>query len=204
MVGRITLGRGICFKSNSRHMPLLLVIVMRFLKIGAFILYCFISSYIAIGITSWNLFFCAGILLPMCSEIVIVFHELSHFICFRLFGFQVKELKIGWLLFDFAGKPKKLLFVDSGLFRGFCTVANYEKKSKEKRIFALAAGGMSGLLLSFVSLAVLILDTIPKRWYGFFVSLFCVSLYSLFMTLLQPNSADRKLIKKILKEELTE
>ena len=57
--------------------------------------------------------------------------------------------------------------MNSGIFRGFCTVGK-STKNKVKLIIALVAGGVSGLLTSLTSLALFMLDIIPEGWDYFF------------------------------------
>ncbi len=196
------LGSGVC-QTILTYTVIFKEQIMGLLKIFLYILYCFVAINIAVNTIWQNYFLISGILLPICLGIIIVLHELSHLFCFCLFRFEVKELRIGLLLFNFEKNSKRLTFMNSGIFRGFCTVGK-STKNKVKLIIALVAGGVSGLLTSLTSLALFMLDIIPEGWDYFFNSLFYVGLYSFFATLISPRSSDRKLIKEILKEEIIE
>ena len=177
------------------------VMVMRLIKIAIFVIYCIVSIHCATNIVTWNVISRAVILLPLCSWIIVAFHELSHVVCFRVFGFNIKAFRIGLLLIRFGKGTNKITLMDSGMFRGFCSIENNLQKSKTRLLIPLISGGMSGLLASIASLVSLILNITPEEWNCFFISLFCVGLYSFYATLLSPHSADGKLIRRIIKEE---
>lgn len=164
-------------------------------------LYCVIFIHYATSITWLNTILSVSILLPVCLWIIVALHELSHLICFRIFGFKVKELRIGLLLFRFNKGGLKITFVGPSIFRGFCTVERVPHNSKTKLIIALVAGGTSGLLVSLTSLGILTLNIIPEGWKNFLILLSCIGLYSFYATLLSPKSADGQFIRKIIKEE---
>lgn len=142
--------------------------------------------------------------LPLCSWLMLLIHELSHCLCFKLFGFYIKELRVGLFLLKFEENFKTLKIVNSGFFRGFCTVKGKTGKRKRELIFSLLAGGVSGLLISSMSFILMILNVVPKKWNGVLSSVVCVGLCSFYLTLISPKGADRKLIDKIIKEETEE
>lgn len=142
-----------------------------------------------------------GLFLPLCSWLMLLIHELSHWLCFKLFGFYIKELRIGLFLLKFEKNFKTLKIVDSGFFCGFCTIKEKTRERKRELIFSLLAGGVSGLLISIVSFILMILNIASKKWSGVLSSLICVGLCSFYVTLISPKGADRKLIDKIIKEE---
>lgn len=168
---------------------------MKWLKIGMFILYCFFVIYIVTNIKNINWLLVGGLFLPICSFMIVLLHELSHWLCFRLFGFCIKELRIGLFQIINAGIPK-IRIMDSGFFYGFCTIKRNTTTCNTKLIISLMAGGVSGFLASIVSLVIIILNIVSERWNGFFASMFCVGIYSFYATLISPRSADRKLIKE--------
>lgn len=168
---------------------------MKWLKIGIFVLYCFIVIYVVTHIANVNWLLVGGLFLPICSLIIILLHELSHLLCFRLFGFCIKELRIGLFQVKNAGTPK-IRIMDSGFFYGFCTIKRNSASSNAKMIISLMAGGVSGFLAGIVSFVIIILNIVSERWIGFFASLSCVGIYSFYATLISPRSADRKLIKE--------
>lgn len=168
---------------------------MKWLKISMFILYCFIVIYFIANAATINWLLVGGLLLPICSLIIILFHELSHLLCFKLFGFCIKELRIGLFHIKNAGTPK-IRIMDSGFFYGFCTIKRNTTSDNTKMIISLMAGGVSGFWAGIVSLVIIILNIVSERWIGFFASMFCVGIYSFYATLLSPRSADRKLIKE--------
>lgn len=174
---------------------------MKFLKIGLFALYCCVITCIIENI-SWNGMLVVIILLPICLVVTIAVHELSHFICFVLLGFKVKNLRIGLFLFDFRKGAKKIFIMNSGMFRGFCTIEGFTFQDKKKLFIAIVAGGMSGLILSFIALWILELKSMPEQWNTFFISIFFTGLYSFYATLLSSRSTDGKLIRKIIREEI--
>lgn len=96
----------------------------------------------------------------------------------------------------------KITLMGSGMFRGFCTIEGIAQKPKKRLIIPLLSGAISGLLVSFASIVTLTLNIISEKWNGFFISLFCVGLYSFYKTLLNPKSADGKLVREILKEKI--
>lgn len=168
---------------------------MKLLKIGIFILYCFFVIYFVTNIKNINWLLVGGLFLPICSLMIVLLHELSHWLCFRLFGFCIKELRIG-LFQVISMETPKIKIMDSGFFYGFCTIKRNTTTCNTKLIISLMAGGVSGLLASIISFTIIILNIASERWVGFFVSLFCVGIYSFYATLLSPRSADRKLIKE--------
>ncbi len=168
---------------------------MKWLKVEMFILYCFFVIYFVTNIKNVNWLLVGGLFLPICSLMVVLFHELSHWLCFRLFGFCIKELRIG--LFQIINtETPQIKIMDSGFFYGFCTIKRSSTSSNAKMIISLMAGGVSGLLAGIVSFVIIILNIVSERWVGFFASLLCVGVYSFYATLLSPRSADRKLIKE--------
>lgn len=174
---------------------------MRFLKVLGFIIYCCTALFFAIYLIPGDLILNAAIFFPLCSWMIIVLHELSHLIFFRVMGFRVKELRISLLLIRFNKGICNITLMNSGMFRGFCTVEKNAPKSPIRLIIPLLSGGISGLLTSLTSLGALTLNYIPDKWDSIFISLSCVGLYSFYTTLLSPKSADGKLIRKIIKEE---
>lgn len=199
----INLSKGVCLESALSTCTFVFgELIMRLLKVLGFIFYCCIALVFIINLAPRNLLLAATIFFPLCSWIVVVLHELSHWICFRAMGFRVKELKISLLLIRFDNGICKITLMSSGMFRGFCAVEKIVQKPKTRLIIPLLSGGISGLLTSIVSISVLTLNIIPEKWNSFFISLFCVSLYSFYTTLLNPKSADGKLIREIIKEEI--
>lgn len=168
---------------------------MKWLKIWIFVLYCFIVIYVVTHAATINWLLVGGLFLPICSFIIILIHELSHLLCFRLFGFCIKELRIGLFQIKNAG-TLKIRIMASGFFYGFCTIKKSSASNNVKIIISLMAGGVSGFFTGMVSCVIIMLNIVSERWIGFFASMFCVGIYSFYATLLSPRSADRKLIKK--------
>lgn len=139
---------------------------------------------------------------PACAWLTVLVHELAHWLCFVMFGYYVKEIKIGLLLVKCAGTTKLFSIAETGFFQGFCAIEKKADSSNYKLIFPLMAGGISGLVITLVSLILLVLKLVPRIWRGFFAAFVCVGIYSFYTTLIRKRSADRKLIDKIMNEEM--
>lgn len=144
--------------------------MMKWLKIGISALYCFAIIYVVDSIVNVSWLVVSGLFLPVCLWIIILLHELSHWLCFKLFGFRVRELRIGLFLINCVETTKKIKIVDSGFFRGFCIVDRKTKNGNVKLILSLMAGGVSGLLTSVISFSILILNIVTGKWRGFYVN----------------------------------
>lgn len=173
---------------------------MKWVKIGIFILYSFATVYAVINLSADSLHIFV-LSMPLCAWLTVLQHELSHFLFFRLFGFRVKELRVGLFLLCFEGSGKVLRIVKSGFFYGFCTVKGKPDKGDYKMILSLLAGGVSGLLTGAVFLVLMLFDIAPRRWAGVLLSLIGAGFCSFYATLISPRAADRKLIGKIIKGE---
>lgn len=173
---------------------------MKWAKIGTFILYGFATVYSVINLQASSLFTFV-LSLPLCAWLTVLLHELSHFLFFRLFGFRVKELRVGLFLLQLEGGAKALRIVESGFFNGFCTVKCKEEKGDYKLMFSLLAGGVSGLLSSAAFLALMLWDVVPGKLAGVLLALIGTGFYGFYATLVSPRAADRKLIGKIIKGE---
>ena len=175
---------------------------MKWLKIGVFFLHCTVTIFVINNAKTINCLVAEILFLPICSWLIILVHELSHWLCFRLLGFRVKELRIGLFVFILDKTSKKFVVAESGFFRGLCVADITRGSSHKKMIFSLMAGGISGLLISAMSFIVLISKILPEQWSGVCISFICVGLYSFYATLLNKKSADRNLIKKLIIEEM--
>lgn len=147
----------------------------------------------------WWLYIC--ITVPAVTILVVLVHEITHLLFFYIFGFRVKEIKVGIVRLNFEGKRWRISIVDSNVFSGHC-IADKGQKLDRKMMLPLVSGGVSGLGLGVISLFVVYGKDYQSRSSCFLWVLFFVGLYSFVMTLLNPNSADNKAIKKILCERV--
>lgn len=173
---------------------------MKYIKMGLFALYGFFVLYFVETTSGESGLLICVLTFPLSIWIVMLIHELSHWLCFKLFGFNVTELRVGLFVMKIQRNNFIISVVNKGFFRGYCSIDNQIKPDKNRLIVSLMAGGFSGLLLSAGAGALIISSIIPNRWSWTLASLICVGLYGFYATLLSPRSADRKLIQKILKE----
>lgn len=169
---------------------------MKWFKLVVAIIYisilCFILSRFAIGIVLSCVF-----TLPIAFLIILALHEVSHFLFFVIFGYKIKQLRIGLIDIRFDARRANVKLCDKGMFYGCCTINDSGKKNKIKIILSLLVGGLSGLLNCVTGLILLFVDVIPYRWIGFVIAIVIAGIYSFCATLLIPTSGDRLQIKKI-------
>lgn len=172
---------------------------MKYVKLTFIFVYFAAFVFLSLQETSleWWLYIC--ITVPAVTILVVLVHEITHFLFFLMFGFRVKEIKVGIVRLNFESKRSRISIVDSNIFSGYCIV-NKEQKSDRKMVAPLVLGGVSGLVLGTISLFVVYRRDYQSRSSSFLWALVFVGLYSFVVTLLNPNSADNKAIKKILCE----
>ena len=170
---------------------------MKYLKLIFIVVYCAAFIILSLQETSleWWLYIC--ITVPAVTILVVLVHEITHLFFFLIFGFRITEIKVGIVKLNFEGKRRRISIVDSNVFSGHCIVSKGQKLDR-KMILSLVSGGVSGLGLGVISLFVVYGKDYQSRSGCFLWVLVFVGLYSFIITLLNPNSADNKAIKKIL------
>ena len=68
---------------------------MKYIKMGFFALYGFFVLYFVETTSSESGLLICVLTFPLSIWIVMLIHELSHWLCFKLFGFNVTELRVG-------------------------------------------------------------------------------------------------------------
>lgn len=170
---------------------------MKQFKIFIFIIY--IIVYLLATKYIYNKLVITLISIPMCLSITILVHEISHFIFFKIFGFSVTCLSIGLLNIKFKESNIKFNICNTSFFKGYCTI-NMNNLKYNKLIICLAMGGISGLILSLFSLLIIKFGAVSQNCETFLFTMSITGLYSFYITFLNVDSADRKLINKIIKE----
>lgn len=155
------------------------------------IIFCLLKGIFEIGSLGMYI-----IWLPFCGAIVVCIHEISHWAFFKLFGFRMKELRIGILDIEYRDESKKIKIVNAGIYSGCCRVYYNKNKKNVKLKISLLAGGISGLIIGIISLMIIAMDNITEQWRSFWYAMFCMGVYSFYATLLSPKSGDRRQLKK--------
>ena len=177
---------------------------MKWVKLFAFVLYCialtaFVNSHLeSINPAFQTLLYCLYI--PACSVIVLAVHEIAHFIAFRLFGMSVSELRVGLISFQFRQKRVSAKLLRTGFFCGSCVAWGLSGETPGKIVFALSAGGVSGLVVGALSFATFLFHWNTKID-SFLICLSTVALYSFYATLISKRGADHNEIRKALEGE---
>ncbi len=170
---------------------------MRWIKLSIAITYtitvCLIKKY---GCSI--IFFIDTLLMfPFSMYLILLFHEISHVLIFILCRIQVTEFCVG-LFRIIKYKDRFILdFKNHNFFSGHCSFKLQENKLNQI-IVALMSGGISGAIISILSLILLLTNAVNISK-PFFCSLFFGGIYSLYVTLLRKNSADRMAINKLLR-----
>ena len=170
---------------------------MKWMKLSVAVIYtiavCLIKQYEC----SINFFINILLIFPFSMYLILLIHEISHLLIFVLCKIQVTEFCVG-LFRIFKYKDRFIFdFKDHNFFSGYCSFKPQRNKLTQV-IAALMSGGISGAIISIVSL-ILILTNAVSMTKPFFCSLFFAGTYSLYATLLRKNSADRIAINKLLK-----
>lgn len=170
---------------------------MRWIKLSIAIIYtvavCLIKKY-GYGM---NFFIDTLLMFPFSMYLILLFHEISHFLFFILYRIQVTEFCVG--LFKIVKYKNRFMldFKNRNFFSGYCSFKLQENKVNQI-IVALMSGGISGAIISILSL-ILLLTNAVNITKPFFCSMFFGGIYSLYATLLRKNSADRMAISKLLR-----
>lgn len=132
--------------------------------------------------------------------LLMIVHETSHLFWFIVSGNKITRFNIGLIdLIDDGNFHFKLKWKSP--FSGCCIVN--AKKNNGIVILGLLSGGLSGLLIAFISLL------IGNGTYNLYVRLFCIyaciaGVISFVMTLVLPKSQDHIAINKLKKRNVNE
>lgn len=170
---------------------------MKWIKLFTSIIYLIVVCLLKYFGANINLFVDIILMFPICIYFVLLIHEITHFSVFALYKIPITELCIG--LFRIRKYEGRFVFgfKNHGVFSGYCSFKPQENKLKEI-VAALMSGGISGAIISIISL-ILLLVNIENQINPFFFGLFFSGTYSLYTTLLRKNSADRITITKLLR-----
>lgn len=152
---------------------LLLIIVL-----GVLSKYSFILMYIFVVIVS--------------LMVSTLFHEINHFITFRIFGIKVTTVNIGVISIS----NKKISLSGSRIINGSCSFKYDSKIEKKNYYYALFAGGFYNLILGIIFLLfVLFIPTISFSTLKIIPIM--ILIFDGIFNLTYKNSTDRKIIRRI-------
>lgn len=170
---------------------------MNKIKLVAMCLLCLVVGYIVVNDIRLNEFFFCILVFPICTIVVLCMHEFTHFFVFKLIGVKVKEVQIGVITFQFVGRKMKICLNDNGFFYGCCSAYKFLGGKKWQIKIALLSGGISGVILAVCSCILYVMFELDYYCKLFVFDMMFIGIYSFVITLLNPNSADRKGIDRI-------
>lgn len=143
-------------------------------------------------------FFCFVLFLPVCMIIAVFLHEISHFLCYRLAGAEIKELKISVFHWRFDETAARLRLTKDGVFRGFCLcIVNGAIPEKKLRL-ALYMGSMGNVLLAAALLVMMSVFRFPESFfYHYMRTQLIICNMDIVNNLLNPYSGDRKNLRLV-------
>ena len=140
--------------------------------------------------------------LPCNFMFILILHEFFHFIMFKVAGIRVTELKISFIKINLM--HKNISLAPEKLFGGYCIVKRPEPNQKFLALLALASGGISGIIVSFIS-AVAFMKLPENNFFRpFLMSLAVIGLYSFHTTLIRKSSADHKAFRQLLCSDISD
>ena len=131
-----------------------------------------------------------------------IIHETAHYTLFKIYKRPVVELSFGVFRLFFIDGRIEPLFTPNLPFNVLCSCKGLREISQLKRSICLLVGGLSNLVLALILIVLYFLLPIQRHEDVIWV-LIAACIANSCINAINPNSADRKLLRRLSKEEKT-